>query len=137
MSYKLFQDPYISINLILAGIITVVFLYSGLFSAEKSNHPIPSNSKLINIDSPASKGMSRAFSEIIRFNFEQARVYNPYSLKVFSFFTLQLFIRIGLIPLIFRINQRSKLITTDIVISAVLFLYAFSDLIGAMYQVQT
>jgi hypothetical protein len=81
--------PYFIINLVLAGLIGLAFLYSGIFSAERDNHPVPSFYEEITGKPSPSAGMSRAFSEIIRGNINSARQYNPDSPMIFAFFIIQ------------------------------------------------
>ena len=123
------KEPYIKINLILAGIIACILIYSGLFSPEKGNYPIPSNIKTISGKSPASDGLSRAFSAIVRFRFEEARRYNTHSIQVFSFFLLQFAFRIVAIPVFQVIQKKKAWLAFDILLSILLFVYAFSGFI--------
>jgi hypothetical protein len=81
--------PYLIINLVLAGLIGLVFLYSGIFSAGKDDHPVPSFYEEITGKPSSSSGMSRAFSEIMRGNINSAREYNPDSPMIFAFFLIQ------------------------------------------------
>jgi hypothetical protein len=67
----------------------LVFLYSGIFSAQKDNHPVPSFFEEITGRPSPSAGMSRAFSEIIRGETASALEYNPDSLRIFAFFLIQ------------------------------------------------
>ena len=69
----------------------MIFIYSGIFSAEKENHPIKSACKTITGEPCKSTGLSRSFSEIVRFKFESAKSYNKFSIKIFLFFLIQLF----------------------------------------------
>jgi hypothetical protein len=120
------REPYYIINTCFAGIIMLIFIYSGIFSAEKNNHPIQSNCAQIKDHPCKSEGLSRSFSEIVRFRFESATSYNQYSLKIFLFFFLQLFLRI-IISLVvyYQLIKQNKLIILDSIISAGLYLYCF------------
>jgi hypothetical protein len=93
---KLEQDKktYKTINLILAGVFASIFLYSGFFAYSGLKHPIPSNYSLITGQNSISTGLSRSFSSIMKFQFAQARGYNPYGISIFVFFIIQLFLRI-------------------------------------------
>jgi hypothetical protein len=128
------NEPYILVNLILAGIIALVFIYSGLFSPDKARHPIPSNAQILSGENPYSKGLSRAFSSIIRLEFKQAREYNKDSIRIFSFFLLQFFMRLSLIPLYKRFNKAKAIILTDIILSGSLFIAAFFNFITHLYS---
>jgi len=124
----LFQFPYPKINLIFAGIIVCVFIYSGIFSPEKANHPIPSGYRLLTGESTKSSGLSRAFSAIMQLEFDKALIYNEESLKVFSFFIVQLFFRL-LFTLIYARWKNRKVVTADISLSVLLFICCFEGLI--------
>jgi hypothetical protein len=123
------KDPYIKINLIFAGIIALIFIYSGIFSYEKANHPIPSNIKTITGKETTSTGLSRSFSAILRFQFDKAKSYNQNSIRVFLFFFLEFIIRVGLIPLSQLKISRKLLIIGDITVTAIIFIIAFSPFI--------
>jgi len=127
-SVSLFRFAYPKINLILAGIILSVFVYSGVFSPEKANHPIPSGYTLLTGETTKSTGLSRAFSAIMQLEFNKALRYNKESLKVFSFFIVQLFFRF-LFTLIYARWKNRRLITTDIILSVLLFIYCFEGFI--------
>jgi hypothetical protein len=128
------QDSYQIVNMILAGIILLILLYSGIFPPEEGTHPIPSQYSRLSEGSTASTGMSRAFSAIVRLQFRQAKEFNANSLEVFTFFFAQL----GLRLLFFMLNSRGVrqklLIITDAGVSVLLFLYCFKDLIAAIYS---
>lgn len=120
------KNPYLIFNLINAGIIVLIILYSGIFSASGISHPIKSQYT----HQVVSTGLSRAFSEIVRLNFDIARAFNPYSIKIFLFFFIQLFMRIGIsIMLLSRHISEKVLVYSDILISVLLFLWAFSKFI--------
>ena len=124
----LFQFPYPKINLIFAGIILCIFIYSGIFSPEKANHPIPSGYTLLTGKPTKSTGLSRAFSAIMQLEFNKALRNNKESLKVFSFFIIQLLFRFLFTLMYFRWKNR-KVITTDIILSVLLFIYCFEGFI--------
>lgn len=125
--------PYYIVNLSLAGIIMMVFIYSGLFSAREDNHPVPSFYEKITGESAPSSGLSRAFSEIVRGNLDAARGYNRESLLIFSFFLIQLIQRILVTLLLYKqIPRIEYLFSADLAISILLFLYCFKGQILAM-----
>ncbi|MCB2194388.1 MAG: hypothetical protein KQH79_00925 [Bacteroidetes bacterium] len=125
------REPYYIINTCFAGIIMLIFIYSGIFSAEKNNHPIPSNCAQIEGHPCKSEGLSRSFSEIVRLRFESTKSYNEYGLKIFSFFFIQFFLRIVVsLLLYYQIIKKNKLIILDSLISAGLYLYCFWGLIS-------
>ncbi|MFC2080887.1 DUF2752 domain-containing protein [Bacteroidota bacterium] len=129
------HKPYLIVNIILAGIIGIILIYSGLFSAQKGNHPLPSIYEIITKQPAPSSGMSRAFSEIIRGNLDSAREYNPDSPLVFAFFLIQGLQRISVSSLLLKSRLKKKhLLIADVFITATLFLYCFQGQIRAMIR---
>ena len=127
--------PYHIINFVLAGIIMLIFIYSGLFSAEKGNHPIPSFYEELYGKTSPSSGLSRSFSEIVRGRFKSAGEYNPNGIPVFIFFLVQLFQRLSVSLIIHRKNiSFDRIVLFDSLSSAILFLYCFRGLIKAFIQ---
>jgi hypothetical protein len=127
------NKPYYIVNLSLAGIIMMVLIYSGLFSAKEDNHPIPSFYERITGEPAPSSGLSRAFSEILRGNLDAARGYNSDSLLIFSFFLIQLIQRIFVSLLLYKQTLRIQyLFTADLSISIGLFLFCFKGQLLAM-----
>jgi len=124
--------PYHIINLILAGMIGLIFIYSGLFSAGKDNHPVPSFYENLTGQPSPSGGLSRAFSELIRGNPEAAREYNIYSPPIFAFFLIQGMQRILVSILLVKTRtKKNLLLMADVLSSTGLLIYCFSGLIGA------
>lgn len=121
---------YHIINFVLAGIILLIFIYSGLFSAEKDNHPIPSFYEKLSGQSAPSSGLSRSFSEIIRGRFKSAGEFNQYGISVFMFFLIQFFLRFLIsFILLKKYISSGKLVLIDAIISIFLFLLCFRDFI--------
>ena len=116
------SSDYRLLNFIFAGIIGLVFVYSGIFSAQECNYPI--HSACITQDCN-STGLSRAFSEIVRFNFERALVYNKYSFWVFSFFVIQFFQRLVINYFLAKRRSFSRMLIADITFSVTLFIITF------------
>ncbi len=126
------QDSYQVLHIIFAAVIVAVMAYSAVFSPSRGGHAIPSQYSLLTGESTASTGMSRAFSSIVRLDFNKALSYNPYSLSVFAFFFAQLWMRVLFFIFYARWGDK-RLVAGDIVLSLVLFLWCFKDLIAAMY----
>ena len=123
------RTPYLIINYILAGIILLVFLYSGIFSAGKDNYPLPSFYEEITGESSPSSGLSKSFSEIIRGNFEAASSYNESGFLIFTFFLVQLILRMAVSLILIRGIMPDKwLARADIIFSTSLFIYCFWDM---------
>jgi hypothetical protein len=122
------EDEYLIINLIVAGIILVMLIYSGIFSDSGIPHPI----KSLSSEPVISTGLSRAFSEIVRLNFYKALEFNPYSIHIFLFFFIQLLLRIFISFLLLSTSISKKLLLfTDILTSVLLFLLSFFHFISA------
>jgi hypothetical protein len=129
-----YSNPHIVISISFAVVILIVLLYSIIF--KWLSHPIPAilteQTGLI----PPSKGLSSAFAEIVRGNFSQAISINAYSIRIFSFFAIQLPIRLLVVFLLYKMpNRSSTLAITDAFFSIALFAYCFYPLI--VYTVQT
>lgn len=125
-----FKEPYHIINLCFAGIIILIFIYSGIFSAEKDNHPIKSTCEILTGQPCESTGLSRSFSEIVRFKFESAKSYNKYGIKIFLFFLIQFFLRIiSSVILQFKVLKQRQHIFIDSLLSVGLYIYCFWNLI--------
>jgi len=120
------SNPYVQINSILAGVIVAILIYSGIFSSI-GNYPLHSFYELSTGQVAPSSGLSRAFSEIVRLNFNQALALNPYSIRIFCFFAIQLFLRIGLsLIVIAKSNYTKRTVIADITFSLIYLVYAFS-----------
>ncbi|HBI80735.1 MAG TPA: hypothetical protein DDY04_01980 [Bacteroidales bacterium] len=102
----------------------MIILYSLLFKG--SNHPIPAALTELTGLVPPSKGLSAAFSQIVRFNFPEAYRLNPHSLRIFSFFFIQLLVRGSILLVLTRYKPSTRvLIAIDITFSLLLFIYCF------------
>jgi len=109
----------------------LIFIYSGIFSASADRYPIPSFYEEITGSTSPSHGLSKSFSEIIRGNVQSARQYNKDGILIFSFFLVQLIMRTATtLILAYRLMKKNVLIISDVIISILLFLYCFHNLIG-------
>lgn len=126
LSKGLLKDPYIFINIFLAGVILLVIAYSGIFSPVKNNYPVVCiHEKLTGIPC-ASCGLSHSFSLILRGRISEALQWNVYGLRVFLFFTAQLLLRVSYTRYYISFPEnRKQLILTDSIGSSILFLLAF------------
>jgi hypothetical protein len=119
------SQPYLKINLILAVLIGLIFIYAAIF-------PFLGNIQLqaISGGNLTSTGLSRAFSEIVGLNFDKAFALNRYALKVFGFFFFQFFMRV-IFSFLFAFFpfQRNKLLIIDIILSVLLFLWGFGGMV--------
>jgi len=123
---KIEKEPYLIINLILAGVILLVIAYSGIFSPYKDNYPVVCLHQKITGLPCFSCGLSHSFSLIIRGKISEAYIWNVYGMRVFLFFILQLIMRV--VFSIFYLKNgsiRIWLIRYDIAGSILLFSIAF------------
>lgn len=116
------HNPYVVVNILFIIIILSIFTYSWFLSPLS----FPSNYTLITGNESVSTGLTRSFSEILRFNFYKANEYNVFGLRVFLFFFLQLILRIFSLVSLFGIAHKLKqILIIDILFSGILFLYSF------------
>lgn len=130
------NDSYQVINLIFMGIIILVFIYSAIFSPERNNYPIKSSYDSITDKTSISTGLSHGFSAIIRGRFQEAVNFNPHSIRLFSFFVMQFFMRIVILSYIKRIKKDERLgvVTVDGIISSTLFLLYFYPFLEDLFK---
>lgn len=120
------NEPYLLINLILAGVVILIFIYSGIFSPEKNSYPVVCVHEKLTGKQCVSCGLSHSFSLIIRGKISEAYDWNPYGLRVFIFFAAQLIMRIIFSIFYLKYPETNNyLITYDIAVSAMLFLVCF------------
>ncbi len=121
---------YIVINFIFCGIILGIFIYSAIYNPDSKKHPIQCiHEKLLGTKCP-SCGMSRAFSALVRGRIDEARSLQPNSIKIFSFFMIQWFLRIVILVFLFKTHLSVRMLSRiDIIVSISLFLYTFWELI--------
>jgi len=123
---KLRNEPYLKINIVLAGVILLIMAYSGIFSPEKNNYPVVCIHEKVTGEPCVSCGISHSFSLILRGRVNEAYQWNRYGMRVFLFFAGQLILRIIFSFLYSKyISTRKQLILFDIVGSSILFLVTF------------
>jgi hypothetical protein len=129
------SEPYLLINLILTGVILLIFIYSGFFSPEKDNYPVVCIHEKLTGEPCVSCGLSHSFSLILRGNISEAYEWNIYGLRVFIFFAAQLVMRIIFSIFYLRYPDTGKqLISYDIIISGMLFIVAFLPFIESIFK---
>ncbi len=123
-------DSYRIINIIFAGVIGLVFIYSCLFLPDGGKHLIPSFYTDITGDASPSLGLSRAFSALVRGDVALANQFNPYALNIFAFFCFQFLFRLISLKVdsISFVNKKTW-IQIDVVLTISLFLITFYPLI--------
>lgn len=120
------NKPYLIINIFLAGVIVLIFVYSGFFSPDKDNYPVTCiHEKITGMPCP-SCGLSHSFSLILRGRINEAYEWNIYGIRIFLFFASQLLMR-TIFSKIYISNPllQKQLILFDIIGSSVLFLLTF------------
>ena len=113
------EGSYKIINYTFAGIIVIIFTYSGIFSPQGNNYPVSCvHEQLTGLSCP-SCGMSHSFSYIIRGDIKEAIKWNEYGPRVFLFFLFQLILRISNIVILNRKPQLIRSVSlSDIALSA-------------------
>jgi len=118
--------PYFLLNLILAGVILLIMGYSLFYSPDENRYPVPCVHEKLTGEPCPSCGLSHAFSLIVRGRIDEALEWNSYSMRVFIFFAVQLFMRIGLALATLKGNIDLRRVgVTDAVVSSVMTLAAF------------
>jgi hypothetical protein len=123
---KFIKEPYLTINVVLTGVIMLVMIYSVIFSPDKDDYPVTCIHEKLTGEPCVSCGLSHSFSLILRGRVEEAYQWNVYGMRVFLFFALQLLMRIAFSLFYIRFTDtRKQLIMMDIIGSILLFLIAF------------
>ena len=120
------SEPYLIINIILAGVVILVFAYSGFFSPIKDNYPVVCIHEKLTGEPCVSCGLSHSFSLIVRGRIDEAYQWNVYGMRVFLFFASQLILRVAF-SLFYLKNPdvRKQLIIVDCIGSGLIFLLSF------------
>jgi hypothetical protein len=120
------DEPYLILNIFFAGVIILIFIYSGIFSPDKNNYPVVCLHEKITGKPCFSCGLSHSFSLIVRGRIQEAYQWNIYGMRVFLFFVSQLILRIGFsLNFLKYTNTRKQLIAIDSIGSGVMFLITF------------
>ena len=123
---RILNDPYIIINIVFAGVIFAIIVYSGIFSPVENNYPVTCIHEKITGEPCASCGLSHSFSLIVRGKITEALEWNMNGLRIFLFFVLQLVLRVTFsFFYIISPGTRKQLIIYDIIGSALLFFISF------------
>ncbi len=123
---RLRNEPYLTINIIFAGVILLIFAYSGIFSPEKDNYPVTCIHEQLTGQPCVSCGLSHSFSLIVRGRFAEAYTWNYFAFRIFLFFAAELILRVAFsIFYIKYTDTRRQLIVVDCIGSGLIFLLAF------------
>lgn len=123
---RLRNEPYLIINIIFAGVIILIFAYSGFFSPVSDNYPVTCIHQQLTGQPCISCGLSHSFSLIVRGKISEALTWNIYGLRVFLFFISGLLLRIAFSVFYIKYyDTRKQLIIVDCIGSGIIFLLAF------------
>lgn len=118
--------PWFTLNLILTGLIVLVFAYSLAFSPDNDRYPVPCVHEKLTGQPCPSCGLSHAFSLIIRGQVTEATRWNSHSPVVFGYFALQLVMRIAVAVAAAKPRRGlRRVLVADAVISGVMTLAVF------------
>lgn len=132
---RLKNDPYLLFNIILAGAIVLIMVYSVVFSPLKDNYPVVCIHQKITGQPCISCGLSHSFSLILRGRIDEAKQWNRYGLRVFLFFAVQLLLRV-IFSIIYlkRTVTGGRLIMFDAAVSVLIFLVGFMPFIVSIFR---
>jgi hypothetical protein len=129
------KEPYLIINILLAGVILLVMIYSGIFSPDKNDYPVICIHEKLTGQPCVSCGLSHSFSLIVRGRIGEAYQWNIYGMRVFLFFFLQFFLRTGFSLFYIKYTDtRRQLVLIDSAGSGLLFLIAFWPFIVSIFS---
>ncbi len=128
------QRAYFAVNIILAGVILLIMGYSGFYSPDENEYPVVCIHEKLTGEPCPSCGLSHAFSLIIRGRIDEALLWNSTSLRVFLFFAVQLFIRLGLgVRSLVSGSWLKQMALVDVLVSSAMALYAFYPFLRALW----
>jgi hypothetical protein len=132
---RFLKESYLIINIIFAGVILLIFLYSGFFSPDKDSYPVVCIHEKITGEPCVSCGLSHSFSLIVRGRIEEAYQWNHYSMRIFLFFALQLVMRAAFSVFYLKYaDTRKQLILVDCIGSGIIFLVAFWPFMVSIFR---
>lgn len=128
------DEPYLIINMALAGVVILIFLYSGIFSPEKDNYPVVCIHEKITGEPCASCGLSHSFSLILRGRITEAYEWNTNGMRIFIFFAAQLAMRALFSFFYLKYPGTGRqLIIYDVIVSAALFIICFLPFMKSIF----
>jgi hypothetical protein len=120
------NEPYLLINIFFAGVILLIFAYTGFFSPEKDNYPVVCLHEKVTGQPCVSCGLSHSFSLIVRGRVGEAYHWNRYGMRIFLFFVAQLVLRMAFSIFYLKYAEtRKQLIIVDCTGSCIIFFMAF------------
>jgi len=128
------QRAYFAVNIILAGVILLIMGYSGFYSPDENAYPVVCIHEKLTGEQCPSCGLSHAFSLIIRGRIDEALIWNSSSLRVFLFFAVQLFMRLGLgVRSLVTDRWLKQIVWADVLVSSAMAGYAFYPFLRALW----
>lgn len=119
-------EPYLIINIALAGVIMLIMIYSGIFSPDKNDYPVVCIHEKLTGEPCVSCGLSHSFSLILKGRIDEAYQWNQNGMRIFIFFAAQFLMRIVFsMTYLNHPGSRKQLIFYDVTGSSLLFLTAF------------
>ncbi|KQB37575.1 hypothetical protein RC62_2741 [Flavobacterium aquidurense] len=109
-------------------IVIIMFIFFYCFIMPFLNFGFPSSCEGMPLAYCKSRGLTRAFSQILRLNFKEAIAFNSYSIKIFLFFLVQLIARFSINKLL-KASNLKKVLTLDIILSTLFFIFSFYNLV--------
>lgn len=129
------NEPYLIVNIFLAGVILLIMIYSGFFSPEKDNYPVTCLHEKLTGEKCISCGLSHSFSLIMRGKFEEAYQWNIYGMRIFLFFAAQLVLRISFSIFYLKYPEtRKQLIIIDCIGSGLILLISFWPFLANIFS---
>lgn len=114
------------LNLILAGVVVVIMIYSLAFRPESDSYPLPCIHEKVTGEPCPSCGLSHAFSLMVRGRVKEAAGWNSHAPVVFGYFVVQLLMRLLFTVMALRVKRDLRaLAVADTIISAVMTLMVF------------
>jgi hypothetical protein len=132
---KLTEKPYYIINIVFAGVIVLMLIYSGIFSPDANNYPVVCMHERLTGEPCFSCGLSHSFSLIVRGRIDEAYQWNQYGMRVFLFFIAQLLFRLDFLRLSLKGPENiNQLVIYDSVASLTIFLISFWPFIASIFK---
>ena len=132
---RLWDEPYLLINIFFAGVILLIFAYSGFFSPEKDNYPVVCLHEKVTGQPCVSCGLSHSFSLIVRGRVGEAYHWNRYGMRIFLFFVAQLVLRVAFSLFYLKYAEtRKQLIIVDCIGSCIIFFMAFWPFMVSIFK---